>query len=243
VLKVIHKMKEALYLDDSYLKEFDAIVKEVNNDKYIILDKTIFYPKGGGQPNDTGKFIFDRKEYEVVYVGKFDGKISHEVNEPGLKVGDKVKCVLNWDRRYKLMRMHTAAHLLSAIFHDELGALITGNQKDVERSRMDFSLENFDRDKIIELINKSNEIIKQDIPVKVHTLKKEEALKIPGIIKLANKMPPNLDELRIVQIGEVDTQADGGTHVKSSKEIGEIVFLKAENKGKNNRRIYFRLKD
>ncbi len=83
-------MKEALYLDDSYLKEFDAIVKEVNNDKYIILDKTIFYPKGGGQPNDTGKFIFDRKEYEVVYVGKFDGKISHEVNEPGwLKHGVK----------------------------------------------------------------------------------------------------------------------------------------------------------
>ena len=182
------------------------------------------------------------KDYFELCIKIMPESISSKVVD-SLKVGDKVMCVLNWDSRYELIRMHTAAHLLSAIFHDELGALITGNQKAVERSRMDFSLENFDRDKIIELINKSNEIIKQDIPVKVHTLKKEEALKIPGIIKLANKMPPNLDELRIVQIGEVDTQADGGTHVKSSKEIGEIVFLKAENKGKNNRRIYFRLKD
>ncbi|MDP6641825.1 MAG: alanyl-tRNA editing protein AlaXM [Candidatus Nanoarchaeia archaeon] len=236
-------MKEALYLDDSYLKEFEATIKEVNNDKYIILDQTIFYPNSGGQPHDTGKFIFEGKEYEVVYVGKFDGKISHEVDKEGLKVGDKIKGIINWKRRYKLMRMHTAAHLLSAIFHDELGALITGNQKDVERSRMDFSLEDFDRDKITELIKKSNEIIKQDIPVKVYTLKKEEALKISGIIKLANKMPPDLDEFRIVQIGDIDTQADGGTHVKSSKEIGEIVFLKAENKGKSNRRVYFGLKD
>src|SRR3989344_9127228 len=141
-------MQSALYMNDSYLKEFEAVVESVKDDKFVVLDKTAFYPTGGGQPHDTGMMVCNGEEYPVVFVGKFSGQISHEVSKAGLKQGDKVTGRINWERRYKLMRMHTAAHLLSAIFHSKLGALITGNQKDVEKSRMDFDLENFDREKI-----------------------------------------------------------------------------------------------
>jgi len=234
-------MTKALYMDDSYLKEFEATVESVKDDKFVVLDKTAFYPNGGGQPYDTGVLVKDNEEYPVVFVGKFSGKISHEVSGSGLKPGDTVKCKVNWDRRYKLMRMHTAAHLLSGIFHTKLGALITGNQKNVDRSRMDFNLDNFDKEKIREMIALSNQIIEKDMPVKVYYKTKEEAMKIPGIIKLVGKLPPEVENFRIVEIEGVDTQADGGTHVKSLKEIGKIEIVKMENKGKNNRRVYFSL--
>ena len=149
-------MDNALYMDDSYLKEFEATVESVKDSKYVVLDKTAFYPNGGGQPFDTGALIRDGEEFPVVFVGKFDGRISHEVSKEGLKEGDKVHGKLNWERRYKLMRMHTAAHALSGVFHAKLGALITGNQKDIEVSRMDFSLEEFDRAKVEEMVTLNN---------------------------------------------------------------------------------------
>jgi len=235
-------MEQALYMDDSYLKEFEATVASVKDNKYIVLDKTTFYPRGGGQPHDTGVLVKDNEEFPVVYVGKFSGVISHEVSKPGLKQNDKVIGKINWERRYKLMRMHTAAHLLSGIFHVKLGALITGNQKDVEKTRMDFNLENFDRAKVEEMVSLANEIIKKDLPVKVYYKNREEAMKIPGVIKLANTLPPDIENLRIVEIEGADIQADGGTHVKSLKEIGTIDILKIDNKGKSNRRLYFGLK-
>jgi len=236
-------MEKALYMDDSYLKEFKAIVESVKDDKFVVLDKTAFYPNGGGQPYDTGVLIKDNEEFPVVFVGKFSGAISHEVSKPGLKQGDAVTGKVDWERRYKLMRMHTAAHVLSGIFHAKLGALITGNQKDTDKSRMDFNLENFDKEKIEEMVKLANQIIKKDLPVKVYYKKREEALKIPGIVKLAGKMPPDIKNFRIVEVEGVDTQADGGTHVKSLKEIGTIEIIKLDNKGKNNRRLYFTLKD
>lgn len=224
------------------MKEFDAIVKEVNQDKFIVLDNTAFYPNSGGQPHDTGKLITESgEEYDVVYVGKFSGQISHEVDKKGLKQGDKVKGVINWERRYKLMRSHTASHILCSIFHKEAGALITGNQLDVDKSRVDFSLENFDRDRINEYVMKTNEIIKKGLDIKTYFLKKDEAMKIPGIVKLAGALPPDVEELRIVEIKGVDIQADGGTHVKNTKEINGMKIVKMDNKGKNNRRIYFEL--
>lgn len=235
-------MKQPLYMNDSYLKEFDAKVESVKDNKYVVLDTTAFYPNGGGQPYDTGVLVRDDEHFPIVFVGKFSGVISHEVSKPGLKQADKVVGKINWERRYKLMKMHTAAHLLSGIFHSKLGALITGNQKDVEKSRMDFNLEEFDRTKIIEMVKLANDIIQKDLPVKVYYKPKEEALKIPGIIKLASKLSPDVENFRIVEIEGVDIQADGGTHVKSLKEIGTIETLKLENKGKNNRRLYFGLK-
>ena len=140
------------------------------------------------------------------------------------------------------MRMHTAAHLLIAIFNKKSNVLITGNQIDVDKTRIDFNMGNFDREKIMYYIETANEVIKQDIPVKAYYLLREEAMKIPGVVKLAGTLPPEVSKLRIVEISGVDVQADGGTHVKSLSEIGTIEFVKAENKGKDNRRVYYALK-
>ncbi len=232
---------EALFLEDSYLKECGADVVSVKDGKYVVLDQTIFYPKGGGQPWDSGKITREDEMFKVVYVGRFSGEISHEVDRAGLRQGDEVHCVLDWERRYKLMRSHTAAHVFASLLCKGTGALITGNQLEEDKIRFDFSLERFDREILKTYIDKSNELFKKDIPVKWYVLPREEALKIPGIIKMAEALPPDVPLLRIVEIVGVDKQADGGTHVKNLKEVGQIEFLKAQNKGKHNRRVYFTL--
>ena len=140
------------------------------------------------------------------------------------------------------MRMHTAAHLLISIFNKESNVLITGNQIDEDKTRIDFNMENFDREKIMQYIENANDIIKQDLHVKTYYLPREEAMKIPGVVKLAVALPPDVHNLRIVEIPGVDMQADGGTHVNSLSEIGTIEFVKAENKGKDNRRVYYSVK-
>ena len=232
-------MKNLLYMDDSYLKEFESVVESVKDGRYIVLDQTAFYPVGGGQPNDTGLVVSNSQDYNVVFVGKFSGQVSHEVDKPGLQAGDKVKCVIDWERRYRLMRMHTAAHIIDAVLYKEAGALCTGNQLGVDKSRIDFSLDALDKDKMQRYIDMANEYVKRAIDVRTYYLKREEALKIPGIVKLASVMPPEVEELRIVEISGIDMQADGGTQVKNTSEIGEIKFLSVENKGKANRRLYY----
>jgi len=234
-------MTELLYMTDCCQKEFDATVVSLDG-KNVELDRTAFYATGGGEPNDRGKIIFDGNEFFVTNVFKKEGKIWQEVDKDGLKVGDKIHGVIDWGRRHKLMRMHTAAHLLSEVFHRESGALITGNQLDIDQSRIDYNLEDFDREKINAYCDKANEIIQKDLKVKIYFLKREEALKIPNISKLASFIPPNVPELRIVEIEDFDVQADGGCHVNSLKEIGQIEIVKMENKGKNNRRVYYTLK-
>ncbi len=236
-------MAKALYLEDSYLKECDATVTSVTDGKYVVLDQTIFYPKGGGQPCDLGEISSEGKTYRVVYVGKFSGETSHEVEPPCLKQGDRVHCVLDWARRYRLMRSHTAAHVFISLLCSGTGALVTGNELDVDKIRFDFSLEKFDREVLEKYVDEANKLFVKDIAVKSYELPREEALKIPGVVKMAEAFPPNLPSLRIVEIVGVDRQADGGTHVRNLKEVGQIKLLKAENKGKNNRRIYFALED
>jgi len=232
---------KALYLQDSYRRECDATVVSVENGKYVVLDQTIFYPKGGGQPWDTGKIMKGNKTYNVVYVGKFSGETSHEVDRAGLTEADKVHCALNWERRYKLMRSHTAAHVFASLLCTGTGALVTGNQLEEDKVHFDFSLEKYDREILKKYIDKANELFRKDIPVKWYELPKKEALRIPGIIKMAEALPPNFPNLRIVEIVGVDKQADGGTHVKNLREVGQIKLLKTENKGKHNRRVYFKL--
>ena len=236
---------EALYLDDSYLKEFEAKVISVakgGDDKwFIVLDQTAFYPNSGGQPHDEGKLVKDGEAYPIVFVGKFSGKISHETNKEGLKEGDSVKGVIDWERRYTLMRMHTAAHVLSGIIEKHTGALMTGNQLGLDRSRLDLNVAEFDKEKMIEYIKESNDAIDKDLPIEVSYMPMEQALKDKSLFKLANKLPPTVKNLRIVDIVGCVREADGGTHVKSLKEVGKISFLKADNKGKNNRRVYFKL--
>jgi len=234
-------LTKALFLEDSYLRECDATVVSVKDGKYVVLDRTIFYPRGGGQPWDTGKIMRGDEPFDVVYVGKFAGEISHEVDRAGLQEGDHVHCVLNWERRYKLMRSHTAAHVFATLLCNGTGALITGNQLEEDKVRFDFSLEEYDREILSTYIDRTNELLGEDTPVKWYELPKEEALKIPGVIKMAEALPPDIPRLRIVEIVGVDKQADGGTHVRNLREVGQIRILKTQNKGKNNRRVYFTL--
>ncbi|NOX71172.1 MAG: alanyl-tRNA editing protein [Candidatus Micrarchaeota archaeon] len=232
---------EALYMDDSYLKEFDAKVVSVKDGKFVVLDRTAFYPNGGGQPYDTGKMIRGDEEFPVVFVGKFSGQISHEVGKEGLKEGDEVHCIIDWDRRYRLMKMHTTAHIVSTIINKETGALITGNQLGLDKSRIDFSLENFDREAFAKYIEMVNDAISRNLDVAVSSMPRSEVEANPKLVKLAKGLPPGIETLRMVKIGDVDIQPDGGTHVKNTSEIGKVELVKLENKGKNNRRLYFTL--
>ena len=233
-------MTQTVFLDDCYAKEIAAEVVNVEGSK-VELDRTVFCYQGGGQPADNGKIIRGSDEFSVVDVKKESGKIIHYVDKPGLNAGDKAHCVLDWERRYLLMRYHTAAHILSAVINKKTGALITGNQIAVDQARFDFDLENFDRVVIEDCVREANEAIRRNMTVRMYFLPREEAMKIPGVVKLAGALPPQVDKLRIVEIGDVDTQADGGTHVGNSSEIGKIEIIKMDNKGKSNRRVYFKL--
>ncbi len=236
-------MTVLLCLEDSYLKECDATVQSVTG-KDVVLDQTVFYARGGGQPADFGKITGpDGTSFDVVEVSKKDGVVTHQLaNECSLKIGDKVKCSINWDRRYKLMRMHTASHVLGSTMYYEANVFVTGNQIEEDKTRFDFSMENFDRAKFDEIVKKANEHLSKDIETKVYSLPREEAMKIPGVVKLAGALPPSINILRIVEIPGVDLQADGGTHVKKLSEVGKIEILRLDNKGTNNKRIYFTLK-
>ncbi|MFX0077397.1 MAG: alanyl-tRNA editing protein AlaXM [Candidatus Hermodarchaeota archaeon] len=235
-------MTEALYMKDSYLKKWEAKVVSVKDDKYIVLDKTAFYPKGGGQPWDEGTISKGSEKFKVIYVGKFSGEISHEVDKSGLKEGDIISCEIDWERRYTYMRYHTACHLVSNVLYRRADAKITGNQIELDKSRMDFSMENYSPEKLQAFVKESNEIIKQNLPITIETMSRAEVLEEPELARLAVGLPKNLQEFRIVKIGDIDKQVDGGTHVNNLSEIGEIEMTKTVNKGKNNRRLYFILK-
>ena len=203
-----------------------------------MLDQTLFYPRGGGVACDTGT-LGGLRVVETVKSGEM---ISHSLESPpSFKPGDTVSGSIDWDRRHQLMKMHTAGHLLSALFFEKASCRITGNQIDTDRSRMDFDMEAFDRGRIEEFVEEANTLIAKDAPVKTYFLQREEALKMPGLIKLAEAAPPAESRLRIVEIEGIDRQADGGLHVAHLSEIGRIQLLKLENKGKTNRRLYYDL--
>ncbi len=234
-------MVEALYMDDSYLKEWDAIVESVSQQKFIVLDKTAFFPKGGGVEYDTGNITKENNddEFKVVYTGKFSSKISHEVDKEGLKEGDKVRCKLDWERRYLLMRYHTATHVFSGVLFKDNNLKVTGNQLTTEKARVDLNMDEMNVDIIKNAIEKSNEIIKKGLPVEIYYISREEAEKEPDLFKLAIGFTHDIKTIRIVDIKGFDRQADGGCHVKNLKEIGQIVFKDYINKGKNFKRVYF----
>jgi misacylated tRNA(Ala) deacylase len=229
-------------MNDSYLKEWDTKVVDVKDNKYIILEETAFYPKGGGQPWDEGEIMHDDETFNVIYVGKFSGKISHEVGKPGLKVGDSVHCKLDWERRYTYMRYHTAAHLISNILYRKAKAKITGNQIALEKTRIDFSMKDYSPERLMEYVDEANRIIRQDLPITIDYMSREKVFDKPELARLAMGLPKKIKEFRIVRIGDIDEQVDGGTHINHLNEIGEIEVIKTVNKGKDNRRIYFKLK-
>lgn len=241
-------MAEKLYLKDSYLKEFDAVIEKIVDGRLVVLDRTAFYPASGGQPTDLGKLVVEGRELEVVSVKQSGNEVMHELKAGAeglneLKAGLKVKGIIDWPRRHKLMRMHSAAHILSSVLFKELNALITGNQLDVEKSRIDFNVNEFDQSLLAGFEAKANEVVEKALPQTVSFMPFDEAMKLPELFRLKDVLPKNLPELRVVSIEGFDRQADGGTHVANTKEIGRIKFVKFENKGKENRRIYFTVED
>jgi len=206
----------------------------------VVLEKTLFYPRGGGVACDTGTL----GGMKVVETTKSGDKILHTLDSPpSFRQDEMVSGSLDWARRHRLMRMHTAGHLLSALFFERANCRITGNQIEMDRSRMDFDMEVFDRARIEGYVEEANNLIAKDAAVKTYFLGREEALKMPGLVKLAEAAPPAESQLRIVEIEGIDRQADGGLHVARLSEIGRIQLLKLENKGKTNRRLYYDLSE
>ncbi len=234
-----------LYLYDSYLKEFEAKVERVSGD-HVVLDQSAFHPITGGVGCDLGWLAKDGARLRIVRVeiDRATKEVSHvlEAEPSGLGQGDFVKGLIDWDRRYALMRLHTAAHLIAAVMYRDYNALITGGQVDVDQAKLDFNLPRTDREVFEDAVKKANEEAAKHVELKIYFLSRDEALKVPGVVKLAERMPPEERELRIVKIAGIDLQADGGPHVKNTGEIGEIQLLKIENKGKNQRRLYFNAK-
>ena len=227
------------------MREFSAKIVDVVDGKFLVFDETYFYPVSGGQPSDTGrvKRKHDNKEFLVVNVKKGERGFVHEVDGEGLAPSDEVVATIDWPRRHKLMRSHTAAHIVSSIINKETGALITGNQLELDKVRIDFSLDEYDQAALVKYLEQANETISRALPVTFTTIPREHALQRPTLSKLAVGLPPSITEIRVVTIEGLDEQACGGTHVKNTAEIGPLEFVKAENKGAKNRRLYFRLKE
>ncbi|MBM3229826.1 alanyl-tRNA editing protein [Candidatus Parvarchaeota archaeon] len=236
-------MTKILCLENCYIKNCDAKVEMLVSPCELVLDQTAFYPRGGGVACDIGTITrkSDGKIFKVIEVSKKDGNVVHKVEVAGLNAGDEVGCEIDWERRHRLIRAHTAAHILAQATAARTGALITGNQIEPEKCRFDFSLENFDRQLMDSIVAQANLEIGKNADVKIYSLPRDEAFKIPGIVKLAGALPPSIPVLRIVEVVGIDIQADGGPHVKNTSEIGKIEIISMENKGKSNRRIYFRL--
>ena len=238
-------MVERLYQLDSYLKEFDATVTKVEEGR-VYLDRTAFHPgPSGGLDTDTGWLILPNGErVRVEKAEEVGDDIAHVVGEAWTKFseGMRVRGAIDWERRYGIMRHHTAAHILIAVLYRKYGALATGGMvmPDMARDDFDLSMVKDWRAALREAVEEANKIISKCIEVKIYWLPREEALKIPGIVKLAERLPPEVEKLRIVEIPGIDIQADGGPHVRNTCEIGKIEIIKLENRGKRKKRIYYR---
>ncbi len=231
-------MTVALYLKDCYLQECQSIVTDVLPEG-VILDKTVFYPTGGGQPYDTGVLTDAQGRTHVVSnVTKTEQGILHHIPGDKPPQGSTVHGVIDWERRYRLMRMHTAAHLLSGLIHGKTGAVITGNQLGLEESRIDFDLEAFDKEQILSFAHDANAIISEQKPVHISFVTPSEA---KHLSKLAVGNYDHLQEVRMITIDGTDAQPCGGAHISNAKEIGTITVTQLKNKGKNNRRLYYTL--
>jgi len=236
-------MTEMLYMkdiDSNYIREFDARVQERGFD-YLVLDRTAFYPLGGGQPSDTGRLVWSEGEVQVREVTKKDGVKHHLAQNPEL-VPDIVKGVLDWDRRYAHMRMHTAQHVVSGVVYDLWRARTVGNQLYHDRSRIDFAPVKFTEEMISELEAKVNEILAAGTPVEIVTESRAELEKnVDAQRANLDLLPKSVQELRVVRIGDFDVCPCAGTHVRSLAETGKVKVVKKENKGRDRERVTYEL--
>ena len=231
-------MTESVFYEDSYLREIEANVSNVN-DNTIEFDRTLFYPLGGGQPGDTGWLVAesgDRFSITDTRKGDQPGVILHllESGNHGLKSGDRVKIVIDWERRYAHMRMHTAMHLLGSL----IPVPVTGGSVGAVKSRLDFDMGELVMDKD-ELTRKMNALIEAGHDIVFESITESELDENPGLVRTMSVQPPRgMGDIRMIRIQDVDFQPCGGTHINNTAEIGPIRISKIENKGKKNRRFH-----
>ena len=233
-------MTEELFLRDSYVKEFDARVQKIAG-REVILDRTALYPGGGGQPPDKGALGVGPVRASVVDVRREGREIIHIVDNPVPETVRDLRGELDWERRYAHMRHHTALHVLSGVIWRTFQAKVTGGQMRTDRARMDFSFPGEWTTEIVgEIERLTNEALAEGRPVKIYGLPREEAIKNPDLIRTqVNLLPERVKTIRIVEIEGIDTQADGGTHVANTREVGQMEITGHKSKGRQNKRIEF----
>jgi misacylated tRNA(Ala) deacylase len=232
---------EELFATDAYARSCEALVEQAG-DNGVILDRTVFYARGGGQPGDTGVLRWDGRELRVLDTVKRGGTLLHEVDGEPPAAGTAVMAEIDWDRRHTLMRTHTALHALSAIVFRDYDAKVTGGNMEPGVARMDFELESIDAEFGREVEEKLNAELAADRPVRVSFLPRTEALADPDLIRTkVNLIPESVDPIRVIEIEGLDKQADGGTHVQSTAEVGHVRVAKTENKGKAFKRMRIEL--
>jgi misacylated tRNA(Ala) deacylase len=230
-------MTEQLYHHDAYLKQFDASVEQVLDGGFV-LDRSAFFPGGGGQPADEGTFQQGDNIWRITKIKRVgDATVHYLDGEINPELGP-IHGVLDWDRRLKLMRTHTAMHILCGVIWRDYSASVTGGNMQPLRARMDFEFESMHRDLVTEIEEKINHEASVERAVTSRTLEREEAFAIPDLIRTKiNLLPKGISEVRIVEIDGLDLQADGGTHVSNTREVGPIKIVDYKSKGKINKRL------
>ena len=235
-------MSELLYVTDAYCQAFDAKVTAVLDGGGVVLDRTAFYPGGGGQPADTGSLTANGQTWEVTAVKRVAGQVVHFVAGEPPAVETAVSGQLNWERRYQLMRTHTAMHILCGVIWRDYGASVTGGNMEPLQGRMDFEFETMRQEMVAEIEAAVNKEVEAARPTRVQILPREEAFQIPDLIRTKiNLLPAGISEVRTVELVGLDLQADGGTHVANTSEVGRMRIVDYKSKGKINKRIYVEL--
>ena len=235
-------MTTLLYQTDSYLKEFSAVITAVDAEtRAVVLDQSAFYPGGGGQPCDFGTLEAAGFIYPVDKVKKQGDDVLHFLGgaDPLPTVNTEARGILNWERRYQLMRTHSALHILCGTVFRDYGAKVTGGDMDPLKGRMDFEFENMRAELVNAIETATNLEVQQGRDLRVQILPREEAFQIPDLIRTKiNLLPEGISHVRTVEIVGLDLQADGGTHVKNTSEVGKIKVVDYKSKGAINKRIY-----
>ena len=232
-------MTDLLFLRDAYLRSFDAAVTEVR-EHAVALDRTAFYPTGGGQPHDTGQL----GDAAVVDVRKEGNQVWHTLEGPVPELGAPALGEVDWERRHQLMRTHTALHILCGVIWNEWGTAVTGGNMEPLKARMDFEFDPLPEGFGARVEQLVDQAIRANHPIEVSFLPRREALQDADLIRTkVNLIPESVQEVRVVDIVGLDKQADGGTHVRSTDEVGRIRVVKTESKGKGNKRIRLEVLD